>query len=982
MAEMIGPYRVEERLGVGGMGEVYKAYDDRLDRWVAIKRIRPDKETAKDHRERFQREARATARLNHSAIVHLYDIFQDGDSDCIVMEYVEGRSLDKSLLEGKLTPLKVANLGEEIASGLAEAHSKGILHRDLKVENIIVTPEGHAKILDFGLAKPMLRGDLDASLTGKGQLVGTSRAMAPEYVSGEAVDHRSDLFSLGVLLYEASTGHSPFKSHNTLATLKQVMLYRQTPAHQLNPQLPMELSDLIDRLLSKDPAERPYQAEDVARELQQIIGQLSSETVPRPSSGAVFTDGSFLTQSATATSLDLLSRRRWIVVAVVLAAVLGTAALLRWLSPTSKIEVAGPPSEPTFSIEERDRIVVGQFRNQTGEAMLDDSVNLAFHLGLEQSRYAQVLPDSQVREALQRMERAPDTVVDRELGIEICKREGAKALVTGSIIKIGDSYSLSAKIIDPQSAASIYSASEIAKDQSSIISGLDNLTREIRNELGESLPAIAGTTRLEKVTTSDLEALRAYSIGVRKATEDEFDEARQLFRRALEVDPEFGMAHAKLASLYIYERDYTVALEHLDRALNLSARLTGFERLYVEGWVARLRGTPEEVVQVWSLASSIYPDQALGHLNAGNAYFFLFNQFDKAAEFFEKAARVAGPDDRVLIYTQLGYMQLALGQNEKALKSFESIEMAERWTSLADYHLLVENHREAKRLLEQKTNAPLLDYRVQSRIQLAPIFADQGDLQQAKRIAGETLALARELGLEREELTSTAVLTALAEQTDSKEAFKEALAAAMKTAERILDAELERLKMQETAMGGLHRFPVRTLALMAKLSARNSSVPIAESMRKKILLLAEERGLPIWLSHAKMLAGEIAVARGDLETARGQFNEANSAAEFFQVHESLARTHELSGNTSAAITEYRWMVEHRGRALMDCYEGCQAVTFLDWNLALYRLGKLYAEEGKTEQAATYLRRFLDRWQPNGEVLPVGQEARRLIETLD
>ncbi|MCG8461549.1 MAG: serine/threonine protein kinase, partial [Holophagales bacterium] len=191
MVEKIGPYRVYERLGVGGMGEVYKAYDDRLDRWVAIKRIRPDREDAEDNRERFKREARATARLNHPSIVHLYGIFQDGDSDCIVMEYVDGKTLDHILNEeGSQDPLRVASLGHEIASGLSEAHANGILHRDLKAENIMITPRGRAKILDFGLAKPILNAELDPVLTGKGQLVGTSRAMSPEYVSGEAVDHR------------------------------------------------------------------------------------------------------------------------------------------------------------------------------------------------------------------------------------------------------------------------------------------------------------------------------------------------------------------------------------------------------------------------------------------------------------------------------------------------------------------------------------------------------------------------------------------------------------------------------------------------------------------------------------------------------------------------------------------------------------------------------------------------------------------------
>ncbi len=267
MRESIGSYRIEEQIGVGGMGEVYKAYDERLGRRVAIKRIRDGKGETAENRARFQREARATAQVNHDSIVHLYDIFRDGQSDCIAMEYVEGIPLDRLLRGGPLKAAQVASLGHEIADGLAAAHANGIIHRDLKVENVIVTPDGHAKILDFGLARPILDED---ALTGKGQLVGTCRIMSPEYIGGEDIDHRSDLFSLGVLLYEAVTNQSPFKTASTLATLKKVMLHRQTPAHLVNTDVPEDLSSVIEHLLRKDPDERPPDAGTVARELETI----------------------------------------------------------------------------------------------------------------------------------------------------------------------------------------------------------------------------------------------------------------------------------------------------------------------------------------------------------------------------------------------------------------------------------------------------------------------------------------------------------------------------------------------------------------------------------------------------------------------------------------------------------------------------------------------------------------------------------------
>ncbi len=283
MMEQIGPYRIEEQIGVGGMGEVYKAYDDRLDRWVAIKRIRSDKDDeGGESRERFQREARATARLSHSSIVHLYDIFQDGNSDCIVMEFVEGITLDKLIRNGPLESVQAASLGQEIANGLAEAHTKGIIHRDLKVENVIVTPDGHAKILDFGLARPLLAGDLDTSLTGKGQLVGTSRAMSPEQAQGFRVDSRSDLFSLGTLYYETFTALSPFKGTNHLDTLDRVCNYQQPSVRDCDSALPRKLSALIDRLLEKNPARRPQSADEVVVSLDGVKTDERdvSDTVP------------------------------------------------------------------------------------------------------------------------------------------------------------------------------------------------------------------------------------------------------------------------------------------------------------------------------------------------------------------------------------------------------------------------------------------------------------------------------------------------------------------------------------------------------------------------------------------------------------------------------------------------------------------------------------------------------------------------------
>jgi tetratricopeptide (TPR) repeat protein len=272
-SERIGPYRIESKLGAGGMGEVYKAYDERLDRWVALKRISPDRCTDAVYRERLLREARASARLSHPAIVQVFDLVQADGADCIVMELVEGTPLSLLLRQGRLELPRALALAREITAALAMAHACGIVHRDLKTENVMVTPDGHAKILDFGISKRLGAGESEPSLTLTGAVVGTVRAMAPEQAQGKDVDHRADLFALGVLLYEMVTARSPFEAASAATTLYRLCYEPHTPLRKLDARLPADLSFLVDRLLEKRPEGRPAGAGEVAATLAALCGE-------------------------------------------------------------------------------------------------------------------------------------------------------------------------------------------------------------------------------------------------------------------------------------------------------------------------------------------------------------------------------------------------------------------------------------------------------------------------------------------------------------------------------------------------------------------------------------------------------------------------------------------------------------------------------------------------------------------------------------
>ena len=270
----IGPYRIHERLGAGGMGEVYRAYDRRLERWVAIKVVRPDDGEDPAHHaaalERFRREARAAAGVSHPGVVQIHDILEREEGDCIVMELVEGETLARLIRRGRLPLGRTLAIGREIAEGLAAAHAKGVIHRDLKAENVMITADGHAKILDFGLAKRLGSQIQDATLSGHGKILGTSHAMSPEQAQGLAVDHRSDLFSFGSLLYELATGQAPFRREALAQTLTWVCTRNPMPAHQVSPEVPQLLSELIDHLLEKDPERRPESAGQVAEVLRHL----------------------------------------------------------------------------------------------------------------------------------------------------------------------------------------------------------------------------------------------------------------------------------------------------------------------------------------------------------------------------------------------------------------------------------------------------------------------------------------------------------------------------------------------------------------------------------------------------------------------------------------------------------------------------------------------------------------------------------------
>lgn len=348
LPERIGAYRLERRLGRGGMGEVFLAVDERLGRKVAIKRVLREGDPAA--RERFRREARAAARLNHSAVVQIYDVLEGESGDAIVLEYAEGRTVREMLAGGLPPPALTVRLGAEIAEGLAAAHAAGLIHRDLKAENVVVTPEEHAKILDFGIARPFGPETGEERLTERGALLGTYHAMSPEQAAGGEVDARSDLFSLGVLLYEMLTGRSPFAGSTPVDTLKRVVTHDPAPLDGLRPDLPAPLSSLVERLLAKSREERPRSAREVAAQLREIAAspELTATVWGQEGWNDRSTDaGTALPPGRSSSALRPVPwrGRTWLLAAGILLAAGLAVFLLRGRLPAEPLRVAVLPPE-------------------------------------------------------------------------------------------------------------------------------------------------------------------------------------------------------------------------------------------------------------------------------------------------------------------------------------------------------------------------------------------------------------------------------------------------------------------------------------------------------------------------------------------------------------------------------------------------------------------------------------------------------------
>jgi serine/threonine protein kinase/tetratricopeptide (TPR) repeat protein len=657
-------YTIVRKIGAGGMGDVYLAQDTNLDRKVALKLLPAEASSNRERMRRFVQEAKSASALNHPNIITIYEIGESDSRHFIATEFIEGETLRQRMKHGHLKLDDVLEVSIQAASALAAAHGAGIVHRDIKPENIMVRRDGYIKVLDFGLAKLTeaegITPDSDAPTktlvnTDAGTVLGTATYMSPEQARGKYVDGRTDLWSLGAVIYEIVAGHAPFEAETSSEIIGLILHKEPPPLARYDREAPAELDRIVTKALTKDLEERYQTAKDLLVDLKRFKRQQDLEaeierTVPpdhrslsatgahkaatsqQVTAAASATASSQVTHQVTSAEYivsEIKRHRKGFVLtgAIVFALVLATVGYFFF-------------ARRTAALTDKDTILLTDIVNTTGDGVFDGTLKQGLAVQLSQSPFLNLFPDARVRQTLRLMNHSPDERINADVGREICQRQGLKALITGSIAPLGSHYVLTLEAINSQSGEVLAREQVEAENKEDVLKALSQAASKLRQLLGESLSSIQKFDAPLEVTTSSLEALKAYSLADEEASRGKWLEAIPHYKSAAELDPNFASAYNGLGVCYANTGQPKLSAEAVAKAYALRDRVSEFERLRITSfYYFDLVGDIDKYIEVSELYKRTYPRDSRPYTGLSVAYDRI-GQWEKSAQEAGEAIRL------------------------------------------------------------------------------------------------------------------------------------------------------------------------------------------------------------------------------------------------------------------------------------------------------------------------------------------------------